>query len=120
MIKNDHNSLAIKNFGEEENNVGTITSKIKEKIDNLTGSTEIIENNNRLIYDKLFEIDEISQNKNQSPEEKALSIYKIKRNSDCYMTLNYIITNEILKIENELQKIYEYIIEIENIEKPYK
>lgn len=66
-----------------------------------------------LIYDKLDTIETISKKTNQTTEERALNQYEIERNNSCYMTLSYVITRELMTIDNTLKNMYDYINEIE-------
>lgn len=92
-----------------------ILQQIRENIDDLWVNTEIIERSNKLIYDKLDTIETISKKRNQTIEQKALNQYELERNNECYMTLSYVITRELMTIDNTLQDIYDYINKIENI-----
>lgn len=92
-----------------------ILQQIRENIDDLGVNTEIIERSNKLIYDKLDTIETISKKRNQTIEQKALNQYELERNNECYMTLSYVITRELMTIDNTLQDIYDYINKIENI-----
>ena len=92
-----------------------ILQQIRENIDDLGVNTKIIEGNNRLIYDKLDTIETISKKRNQTTELKALNQWEIERNNECYMTLSYVITREIITIDETLKNIYDYINKIENI-----
>lgn len=66
-----------------------------------------------LIYDKLDTIETISRKTNQTIEERALNQYEIERNNSCYMTLSYVITRELITIDNTLKNMYDYINKIE-------
>lgn len=92
-----------------------ILQNIRGKIDDLGINTEIIEKNNILIYDKLDTIDNISKKKNQTMGQTALNQYEIERNNQCYMTLSYVITREIMTINETLKNIYDDISQIESI-----
>lgn len=97
------------------NELMQILQQIRENIDDLGVNTEIIERSNKLIYDKLDTIETISKKRNQTIEQKALNQYELERNNECYMTLSYVITRELMTIDNTLQDIYDYINKIENI-----
>lgn len=76
----------------------------------LTGG---VRDNIKTIYDKLDTIETISKKTNQTTEERALNQYEIERNNSCYMTLSYVITRELITIDNTLKNMYDYINEIE-------
>lgn len=97
-----------------------IIKSIKDNLDNLGVNTEVIERSNKLIYDKLETIEEISNKRNQTIEQKALNQWEIERNNECYMTLSYVITREITTIDKTIQTLYNKIIAIENYIQPKK
>ncbi len=118
-MENENNTKALqigtlRDFG-GGNELMQILQQIRENIDDLGVNTEIIERSNKLIYDKLDTIETISKKRNQTIEQKALNQYELERNNECYMTLSYVITRELMTIDNTLQDIYDYINKIENI-----
>lgn len=100
---------------EQINNTLEILRGITEKLDEIGVNTEVIERNNRLIYDKLDTIETISRKRNQTIEQKALNQWEIERNNECYMTLSYVITRELQTLDDTIKNIYSDIGKIQNI-----
>ena len=88
---------------------------IRGQLDKIGVNTEVIENSNKLIYDKLEDLETLSNKKNLTKEEIAFKQYELERNSECYMTLSYVITRELDTINNTLQNIYNHISEIDTM-----
>lgn len=76
-------------------------------------NTEVLENLNKLINDKLDNIRNLDLSQ---PREALLgSIWTLTRYSECYTTLNYLQTKEIDKINNSIATMFNKIKQIEDI-----
>lgn len=89
------------------------TNRLKDELDKVAIGTEVLENLNKLINDKL---DEIKQLDLTQPKEAILcNIYTIPRYSECYTTLNYLQTKEIDKINASIKAMINKINQIEDL-----
>ena len=77
--------------------------QVKDELDKIIIDSEAIENYNKLINDKLDELNGL--NINQTREDLLSDLWELKRYSECYITLNYSITQEIIKIQESVKKI---------------
>ena len=84
--------------------------QVKDKLDKIFISTEVIQNLNKLTSDKLDQIRELDYSLPHS--EFLLKLNEITRYSDSYMTLNYIMNEELEKINNNVKSMCD---EINNI-----
>lgn len=75
-------------------------------LDELFVSIEVIENSNKLIYDKIDDIDVISKKKNTTTQQRALDYFDIERNIECFLTLSYLISRELEAMQDKIQNIY--------------
>lgn len=77
--------------------------KIKDNLDKISINSEVIENYNKLTCDKLQELNEL--NIHQDKDSLLVALLKLTRYSESYITLNYSITDEINKINNNIRLI---------------
>lgn len=75
--------------------------QVKDELDNISVVSEYIENYNKLICDKLEEINKLDPTK----DDLLIQIAQLIRYSECYTTLNYAITQELNKINDSVNKI---------------
>ena len=75
--------------------------QVKDELDNISVVSEYIENYNKLICDKLEEI----RNLDPTKEDILIQIVQLTRYSECYITLNYSITQQLNKINDSVIKI---------------
>lgn len=93
--------------------INKITNQVKDELDKVAINTEVLENLNKLINDKLDNIRDLDLSQ---PREALLgSIWTLTRYSECYTTLNYLQTKEIDKINNSIATIFNKIKQIEDI-----
>lgn len=93
--------------------INKITKQVKDELDKVAINTEVLENLNKLINDKLDNIRDLDLSQ---PREALLgSIWTLTRYSECYTTLNYLQTKEIDKINNSIATIFNKIKQIEDI-----
>lgn len=89
--------------------------KIFDEIDKIGINTEVIENFNKLTCDKLEELADLEDNIGL-PHEKFLGkVRNTSRYAHCYVTMNYAISQEVTKINESNNKIYEAFKELSNI-----
>lgn len=89
--------------------------KIFNEIDKIGINTEVIENFNKLTCDKLEELADLEDNIGL-PHEKFLGkVWDTSRYAHCYVTINYAISQEVTKINESNNKIYEAFKELSNI-----
>ena len=89
--------------------------KIFDEIDKIGINTEVIENFNKLTCDKLEELADLEDNIGL-PHEKFLGkVWDTLRYAHCYVTMNYAISQEVTKINESNNKIYEAFKELSNI-----
>lgn len=77
--------------------------QVKEDLNKIIINSEVIENYNKLTSDKLQELDDL--NIHQDKEHLLGALYELTRYSECYITLNYSITQEINKLNNNVKSI---------------
>lgn len=90
-------------------------SEILDKIDSIGVSTEVIENLNKLTCDKLEDLSQLEGNLGLPRDELLGKIWDVTRYSHCYITMNYVITNEVIKINETNTKIYEIFKELNTL-----
>lgn len=90
-------------------------SKILDEIDKIGINTEVIENFNKLTCDKLEELADLESNIGL-PHEKFLGkVWNTTRYAHCYITINYAITQEVVKLNESNNKIYEIFKELNTL-----
>lgn len=75
-------------------------NQLKDEIDKIFISSEVIENYNKLTCDKLDELNKLDITKKH--DELLIQLYGLKHNSECYISLNYSISQELIKINNSV------------------
>lgn len=85
--------------------------KAKDEIDKISVNSEVIEHLNQLINEKLDDINEINYTDNK--EEEIKQIYNVLRYSSNYVTLNHLISGELIKINESVNILYELVNQIE-------
>ena len=85
--------------------------KAKDEIDKISVNSEVIEHLNQLINEKLDDINEINYTDNK--EEEIKQIYNVLRYSSNYVTLNHLISSELIKINESVNILYELVNQIE-------
>lgn len=89
--------------------------KIFDEIDKIGVNTEVIENFNKLTCDKLEKLADLEDNIGL-PHEKFLGkVWDTSRYARCYITMNYAITQEVIKLNESKNKIYEIFKELSNL-----
>ena len=74
--------------------------QVKDELEKIVINSEMIENYNKLICDKLEEIGKLDLTK-----DLLIQLYQIKRYSECYLALNLSIKQETDKINDSAIKI---------------
>lgn len=93
--------------------INKITNQVKDELDKVAINTEVLENLNKLINDKLDNIRDLDLSQ---PREALLgNIWTLTRYSECYTTLNYLQTKEIDKINNSIATMFNKIKQIEDL-----
>ncbi|MBQ9013464.1 MAG: hypothetical protein IJ094_07945 [Bacilli bacterium] len=93
--------------------INKITNQVKDELDKVAINTEVLENLNKLINDKLDNIRDLDLSQ---PKEALLgSIWALTRYSECYTTLNYLQTKEIDKINDSITTMFNKIKQIEDL-----
>lgn len=77
--------------------------QVKEDLNKIIINSEVIENYNKLTCDKLQELDDLDIH--QDKEQLIGALYELTRYSECYITLNYSITQEINKLNDSVKSI---------------
>ena len=85
--------------------------KAKEEIDKISVNSEVIEHLNQLINEKLDDINEINYTDNK--EEEMKQIYNVLRYSSNYVTLNHLISTELIKINESVDILYKSLNQIQ-------
>lgn len=75
-------------------------NQVRNELDKIGINTEILENLNKLINDKLEDLNNLSLGLPQ--KELLVKIWEITRYSECYISLNYISSQEITKLNNSI------------------
>lgn len=78
---------------------------VKEELDKISVSSEIIEHLNELINEKLDTINEARTTK----KPDLMALYDILRLNNNYITLNHLITNELEKVNKNVNSAYEIL-----------
>jgi len=87
---------------------------ILDNLDSMAINTEVVENLNKLINDKLDSVRDltlISDNK----EVFYSRLYEAQRYSECYITLNYLLTKEIDKLNKSINDTFKQVRDIESL-----
>lgn len=88
-------------------------NQIKDELEKVTINTEVLENLNKLINDKLDDIRDLDLSQ---PREALLgSIWTLTRYSKCYTTLNYLQTKEINEINDSIATMFNKIKQINDL-----
>lgn len=77
--------------------------QVKEDLNKIIINSEVIENYNKLTCDKLQELDDLDIHIKH--EDLIVRLYELTRYSECYITLNYSITQEINKLNDNIKSI---------------
>lgn len=85
--------------------------KARDEIDKISVNSEVIEHLNQLINEKLDDINEINYTDNK--EEETKQIYNVLRYSSNYVTLNHLISGELIKINESVDILYKLVCELE-------
>lgn len=93
--------------------INTMFLQAKEELDKITINTEVLENTNKLINDKLDDI--VQLDLKEDKEALISNIYRVTRYSHCYITLNYLQSQEIDKINASIEVIYNKLSQIEDL-----
>jgi hypothetical protein len=86
-----------------KNDIKASILSVKEDLDKISINSEVIENYNKLTCDKLDELNQL--NIHQDKEHLLVALWELTRYSECYITLNYSITQEINKLNNSLKSV---------------
>lgn len=90
-----------------------LTTQINSELDKISINTEVLESLNKLVYDKLDDIRQIDLS--QTNEALLSKVYTTARNSECYISLNYLSTMEVCKINNHIATLFKKIKQIEDL-----
>ena len=93
--------------------INTMFLQVKEELDKISINTEVLENTNKLINDKLDDI--VQLDLKEDKEALISNIYRVTRYSHCYITLNYLQSQEIDKINASIEVIYNKLSQIEDL-----
>lgn len=88
-----------------------LITQVRDELDKISVSSEVIEHLNELINDKLDDINMLSSD--TSDKNNIANIFKVLRYNSNYITLNHIITNEIDKINNNVNLAYNLLMQLE-------
>ena len=77
--------------------------QVKEDLNKIIINSEVIENYNKLTCDKLQELDDLDIHIKH--EDLIVRLYELTRYNECYITLNYSITQEINKLNDNIKSI---------------
>ena len=75
----------------------------REDLNKISINSEFIENYNKLIGDKLQELNKLDIQ--QSKNNLIIKIWQLKHYSECYLTINYSISDEIKKLNDNIKSI---------------
>ena len=87
---------------------------IFNNLDSMAINTEVVENLNKLINDKLDLIRCLDLTKNNTQEFYS-KLYEIQRYSECYITLNYLMTKEVEKLNKSIKNTLKATNEIKDL-----
>lgn len=93
--------------------INTMFLQAKDELDKILINTEVLENTNKLINDKLDDI--VQLDLKEDKEALISNIYRVTRYSHCYITLNYLQSQEIDKINASIEVIYNKLSQIEDL-----
>lgn len=93
--------------------INTMFLQAKDELDKITINTEVLENLNKLINDRLDDI--VQLDLKEDKEALISNIYRVTRYSHCYITLNYLQSQEIDKINASIEVIYNKLSQIEDL-----
>ena len=77
---------------------------IKDELNNMIINSEVIENYTKLTCDKLDQLDQLDIQ--QDRDTLLCSLWDLKRYSECYLTLNNSIMQEISKLNGSTKSVY--------------
>lgn len=83
--------------------------KIKDELDKISISSEVIEHLNQLINDKLDDINTLTQDRNIDVSH----LYNALRYNSNYITLNYLITQQLDGINKNIQVAFNLLNELD-------
>ena len=83
--------------------------KIKDELDKISISSEVIEHLNQLINDKLDDINILTQDRNIDVSH----LYNALRYNSNYITLNYLITQQLDGINKNIQVAFNLLNELD-------
>ena len=83
--------------------------KIKDELDKVSVSSEVIEHLNQLINDKLDDINELVHDK----DIDVAHLYNALRYNSNYITLNYLITQQLDGINKNIQVAFNLLNELD-------
>ena len=84
--------------------------QVKDDLNKISINSEVIENYNKLTCDKLQELNELDIH--QDKEHLLVALWELTRYSECYITLNYSITDEINKLNDSVKSINDKLNDI--------
>lgn len=87
---------------------------ILNNLDSMAINTEVVENLNKLINDKLDSVRDLDR----ITEDKQVfysRLYEVQRYSECYITLNYLMTKEIDKLNKSINDTFKQVRDIESL-----
>lgn len=93
---------------------------ILDIIDEIEINTEVINNFNKLMYDKLEKLANLENNIGIGRDDLLIKLLDTTRNTSCYITMNYIISQKIKEIEERNKQNRIIIKEIINTISPIK
>lgn len=83
--------------------------KVKDELDKISISSEVIEHLNQLINDKLDDINELVHDK----DIDVAHLYNALRYNSNYITLNYLITQQLDEINKNIQSAFNLLNELD-------
>jgi len=86
--------------------------QVKEQLDNITISNEVIEHLNQLINDKL---DELNYLEFCNTNELALKLHEVLRYKNNYITLSHLIDDQVQNIYNRIQITNDLVNELQTL-----
>ena len=90
--------------------------KVKEELDKISVSSEVIGDLNELINEKLDTLNKLKGKENID----ILAIYDVLRLNNNYITLNYLITNELQKINESVELAYKLLNQIQETDEEHE
>ena len=99
--------------------INKTTIQVKDYLDKVSVSSEVIEHLNELINDKLDAIQRLSLTDEEISlnNKGAKELYEVLRYNNNYITLSYLITQEVEHINDNIQKAYTLLNQLDGTNK---